>query len=241
LYYRGVTFGVVARTDISVSGLELNLGHSTTTSDMNYHVYYRKSTVASLGFVAGAAGTSQGWTLAGQGTIHGDGVRLATDAFAGPIAMKANDQYSFYVSSISSGRYLQFARTGLPVGTVYASDGNVEFLVGWTMLWPFKPKYSKRELHGALLYTATIIGSAASAARAVTTTNSSRPALAATRRVRAASLAARMSLSPRRQGLSSRALHCATQGRHQSARTPRRTGRSPSTSTRPSARAPSTG
>lgn len=136
----GNMFDVNALANIEVQGVEVSVGTATATVE----VYHRPGT--HVGF----ENSSVGWTLAGSAMVTGAGVDVPTPVpLALSIPIAAGQTHAFYVTTTTSA--IDYTN-GTSVGTVLASNADLEILEGVGKSYPFGSTFTTRNWNGTLIY-----------------------------------------------------------------------------------------
>lgn len=149
--FDGVMFDVVATNDITVHCFNANLSSGT----VDIEIYSRSGTHV------GNEMSNVGWTLLGTATgVVSQGTGQATNI---PIDVNttilAGNTMAFYITEIgvASGSPMNYT-DGTAVGTILASDANVDILEGAGLEYPFANFFTPRNFNGDMFYTAGPVG-----------------------------------------------------------------------------------
>ncbi|MCB9224381.1 MAG: gliding motility-associated C-terminal domain-containing protein [Crocinitomicaceae bacterium] len=130
----GIMFDVQAITSVEITSWDINCGGTTHT----FEIYYRPGT--HVGFQNNAAG----WTLLGTAAGVNGPVNVATPI---PIPISvilcAGDVGAFYITSTSTSGSIDYTN-GPGVGTVIASDANLQIKCGTGKDYPFAASFTPR-------------------------------------------------------------------------------------------------
>lgn len=146
----GVMFDVSAITDVTITGLDVNLffGFVDTHDVEVYHRPYSHS---------GSEDDPAAWTLVGSAsalTSLGAGVPTPLP-FAMDITMAAGERHGFYVTTLDGDGYGLDYAAGTAIGKVYESDGHIEIREGIALGSSFGPKLNQgapRQWNGTIHY-----------------------------------------------------------------------------------------
>lgn len=141
--HRGNMFDIVATNAVTILSFDASPMGNTTIE-----IYYK------VGTWNGFANTPSAWTFVGSAPTPYTG---GFSAVAVPVnvTIPAGQTYAFYVTSNTSAVSLNYSN-GTNVGNVYSSDGNITFLEGGGMEYPFTQGtgavYQPRVWNGTIHY-----------------------------------------------------------------------------------------
>jgi hypothetical protein len=143
--HRGNMFDIVALNDITITGFSAHPMANTTIE-----IYYKAGTF--VGFENNASA----WTLAGSAAVIAQPQGTPTPV---PVAVNVlipqGQTYAFYVSSTNAAVSLNYT-DGTTVGNVFSQDGNLQFIEGYGIEYPFSgAPFSPRIFNGNIHYAAT--------------------------------------------------------------------------------------
>ncbi len=143
----GNMFDIVAVTPVVITGFDIHLSGSATVE-----VY---AVTAGTSYVGNDANPSA-WTLLGSAAVVGAGIGVPT-----PVPLTLNvpinpaQQQGFYVT-VTTG-VVQYTN-GTSLGSVFASNSDIQFLEGIGKAYPFGGVFSPRIFNGRIHYTAGASG-----------------------------------------------------------------------------------
>lgn len=141
--HRGNMFDIVAINAVTITSFEAHPAGNTT-----YEIYYKAGTFS--GFNNNAAA----WTLLGSAAVTAQPFGTPTPVpIPVNVTIPAGQTYAFYVTSTNVS-VSQYYTNGSTQGAVYASDGNIQFLEGIGLEYPFSgAPFSPRVWNGRINYS----------------------------------------------------------------------------------------
>ncbi|MBW2456448.1 MAG: hypothetical protein JRI68_18165 [Deltaproteobacteria bacterium] len=138
--FHGNMFDIVALNAVEILGFDANLNSGAHTMEVHYRV----------GSFVGHESSATGWTLIGTGTTNSTGTEVPTPVnVAVNVSIPQGQTYGFYVTTQgTSNRYIN----GTSVGTVFASDPNIQVLEGVGKSYPFGSTNTTRVFSGTVHY-----------------------------------------------------------------------------------------
>ena len=144
MLFRSIMFDITAITCVTIRCFESNFATGTT----GVEIWYRPGT--HVGF----ANSSIGWTLLGTANnVVGAGVNIPT-AIPIPIniTINAGATAAFYITRTTAGGPLVQYTNGTAVGTVFASDANLQVKDGTGKDYSFGASFTPRRFNGNVFY-----------------------------------------------------------------------------------------
>jgi hypothetical protein len=137
----GNMFDVVAVNDIIINSFDAH-----PQGDTDIEVYYK------VGSYVGSEATAGAWTLLGTASVVAQPQGTVT-AVPVPVNLTilTGQTYAFYVTS-STGSSLSYTN-GSSVGSLFASDANLQFFEGIGVVYPFSTTFSPRVWNGNINYS----------------------------------------------------------------------------------------
>jgi len=124
--HRGNMFDIVALNTVTITGFDAHPQGNTTVE-----IYYKTGT-----FV-GSEANAAAWTLVGSAPVIAQPLGTPTPIPVNVnVSIPAGQTYAFYVTSNNTSISLNYT-DGTALGNVYASDGNIQFLEGSGIGYPF--------------------------------------------------------------------------------------------------------
>ncbi|MBK8465224.1 MAG: proprotein convertase P-domain-containing protein [Chloracidobacterium sp.] len=144
----GNMFDITAINTISISSFEENLLHSG-----NIEIYYKPGTHVGFEQTPGA------WTLIGTAfgvVTNGPGVATAIPLPVN-VVIPAGQTYAFYITyndPLDQSRLIY--TNGSAIGSVFASDANIQVREGTGKAYPFLNSFAPRQFNGVVNYTSGV-------------------------------------------------------------------------------------
>lgn len=143
--HRGNMFDIVAVNTVTIESFDAHPMGNTTIE-----IYYK------VGGFAGSESNPGAWTLVGSAAVVAQPTGTPTPVPVSiGVTIPAGQTYSFYVTSSNTAVSINYS-DGTTPGAVYASDGNIQFLEGVGLEYPFTAgggTFSPRIWNGNIHYS----------------------------------------------------------------------------------------
>ncbi|PKP17763.1 MAG: hypothetical protein CVU05_14945, partial [Bacteroidetes bacterium HGW-Bacteroidetes-21] len=142
--YPGNMFDITATNEITITRFDGNVNQST-----QMEIYYK------VGTYVGSETVASDWILVGTAYVNANGAGVATSIpIPVNVTIPAGQTYGFYITTTNVTDRLSYS-VGNSVGTLLASDANLQIFEGCGLLYPFGNSSSlmiPRKWHGSIYY-----------------------------------------------------------------------------------------